>query len=55
MSIPFLGELRLVQLFLLGLAEQYFLLVRPVLARQYCLLIGLQLEVHTRHQCVVSS
>ena len=36
MSVPFLVELRLVQLHLPGLAEQYSLLVLPVLGVQFC-------------------
>ena len=53
MSVPFLVELLLVQLRQSGLAEHYSLLVPPVMAAQYRLLLGLQLQVHPRRQCVV--
>ena len=36
MSVPFLVELRLVQLHLPGLAEQYSVLVLPFLGVQFC-------------------
>ena len=55
MNVPFLveRELRLVQprlahLRLPGLAEQYSLLVLPVLAAQFRRLLGLQLQVNPR-------
>ena len=50
MSVPFLVERRLVQP---RLAEQYSLLVLPVLAAQFRRLHGLQLQVHPHRQCVV--
>ena len=53
MSVPFLVELRLAQFRRPGLAEQYSLLVLPVLAAQVRRLRGLQLQVHPRRQCVV--
>ena len=58
MSVPFLVELCLVQPCLAklhrpGLAEQYSLLVLPVLAAQFLRLRGLQLQVHPRRQGVV--
>ena len=53
MSVPFLMELRLVQLplaqlRLLGLAEQHSQLVLPIRH-----LLGMQLQVHPHRQCVV--
>ena len=58
MSVPFLAELRLVQPRLAqlrrpGLAEQYSLLVLPVLAAQFRRLRGLLFKVHPRILCVV--
>ena len=57
MSVPFLLKRRLVQprlaqLRLPGLADQYSLLVLPILAAQ---VRGLQLQVHPRRQCMVLS
>ena len=60
MSVPFLLKRRLVQprlaqLRLPGLADQYSLLVLPILAGQVRRLLGLQLQVHPRRQCMVLS
>ena len=57
MSVPFLLKRRLVQPRLAqpGLADQYSLLVLPILAAQVRRLLGLQLQVHPRRQCMVLS
>ena len=60
MSVPSLLKRRLVQprlaqLRLPGLADQYSLLVLPILAAQVRRLLGLQLQVHPRRQCMVLS
>ena len=57
MSVPFLlkrglVQPRLAQLHLPGLADQYSLLVLPILAAQVRRLLGLQLQVYPRRQCM---